>query len=120
MSEADATTQPTEAVQAVEVVEDKAQPVEEKPQQEEKAQTAEDAAEPAKDEPASEEPAGETPAATTGKNIIKTTAKIDQENPRNNVKFDASTRKDVDDPAAIRKQVIMTAREIPLASHGSG
>ncbi|KAL3955302.1 hypothetical protein ACCO45_010865 [Purpureocillium lilacinum] len=101
MSEADATTQPTEAVQAPEAVE----VVEDKAQQEEKAQTAEDAAEPAKDEPASEEPAGETPAATTGKNIIKTTAKIDQENPRNNVKFDASTRKDVDDPAAIRKQV---------------
>lgn len=38
-------------------------------------------------------------------NILKTTAKIDHENHRNNRKFDPSTREVTDDPDAIRKQV---------------
>ncbi|KAF4447128.1 lupus La protein [Fusarium austroafricanum] len=39
------------------------------------------------------------------KDILKTTAKHDNENPRNNRKFDPSTREVTDDPNAIRKQV---------------
>ena len=38
-------------------------------------------------------------------NMVKTTAKIDKENYKNNRKFDPSQREVSDDPAAIRKQV---------------
>ncbi|KAJ6444257.1 6-phosphogluconate dehydrogenase [Purpureocillium lavendulum] len=93
MSEVDATIQPAEAAQAPEAVE-------ETPQAPEAA-----APEPATEEQPKEEPATEKPAEAAEKNIIKTTAQIDQQNHRNNVKFDPSTRKDVDDPEAIRKQV---------------
>ena len=41
--------------------------------------------------------------------ILKTTAKHDDANPRNNRKFDPSTREVTDDPEAIRKQVCVAS-----------
>ncbi|CAM1511154.1 Fc.00g086670.m01.CDS01 [Cosmosporella sp. VM-42] len=84
MSEAEATTKP-------EVAEEK--PVEEQPvvQSEEKAE---------------DKPEEKTEQATDkDSKILKTKAKIDYDNPRNNRKFDPSVRGVTDDPVAIRKQV---------------
>ncbi|KAH8736705.1 hypothetical protein BGZ61DRAFT_337695 [Ilyonectria robusta] len=91
MSEADATTKPVEALQP------EAAPAEEKPVE----QTEE------KVEEKTEEKADSTekPAETSESNLLKTTAKIDYENHRNNRKFDPASREVTDDPVAIRKQV---------------
>ncbi|PFH62701.1 hypothetical protein XA68_12379 [Ophiocordyceps unilateralis] len=55
------------------------------------------------------EPAGATADATAAPNadttMLKTKAKIDRENLRNNRKFDPSVREVSDDPVSIRKQV---------------
>lgn len=50
-------------------------------------------------------------------NILKTTAKIDHENHRNNRKFDPSTREVTDDPDAIRKQVKTDTLRFELRSY---
>ncbi|KAH6607852.1 rna-binding la domain [Trichoderma cornu-damae] len=59
--------------------------------------------------PVAEEKAVELPEAAqekkNGANVLKTTAKIDRENLKNNRKFDASVREVTDDPEEIRKQV---------------
>lgn len=91
MSEADATTKPVEALQP------EAAPAEEKPVE----QTEE------KVEEKTEEKAdsAEKSAETSESKLLKTTAKIDFENHRNNRKFDPASREVTDDPAAIRKQV---------------
>lgn len=60
-----------------------------------------------KDEPAAKEEAAEDKKdveANSG-SILKTQGKIDFHNPRNNRKFDPSTREVTDDPVSIRKQV---------------
>ncbi|RKK26103.1 hypothetical protein BFJ66_g5698 [Fusarium oxysporum f. sp. cepae] len=90
MSEAEA-PKPVEAVQPEAEV-PTTQPTEEKVE-EKTEQKAEESTE--KSEDNSEEK----------KEILKTTAKHDDENPRNNRKFDPSTREVTDDPEAIRKQV---------------
>lgn len=95
MSEADATTKPVEAVQP------EAAPAEVKP--EETTETkAEETAEKKTEEKAEAEEKFEDKKDAK---ILKTTAKVDYQNPRNNNKFDPSTREVTDDPAAIRKQV---------------
>ncbi|KAF5718121.1 hypothetical protein FMUND_5413 [Fusarium mundagurra] len=90
MSEAEA-PKPVEAVQPEAEV-PTTPPTEEKV--EEKAeQKAEESTEKPEDKPEEK------------KEILKTTAKHDDANPRNNRKFDPSTREVTDDPEAIRKQV---------------
>lgn len=94
MSEAEA-SKPVEAVQP-EVDVPTTQPTEEKVE-EKTEQKAEESTE--KPEEKSEEK----------KEILKTTAKHDDANPRNNRKFDPSTREVTDDPEAIRKQVCIAS-----------
>ncbi|KAL4726855.1 hypothetical protein ACLX1H_005745 [Fusarium chlamydosporum] len=86
MSEAEA-PKPVEALQPEAEAAPTTQPTEEKPEEksEETTQNSEEKSEEKKD-------------------ILKTTAKHD-ENPRNNRKFDPSVREVTDDPDAIRKQV---------------
>lgn len=68
-----------------------------------------------KDETATKEEAAEDKNEDDPKSgaILKTQGKIDFQNPRNNRKFDPSTREVSDDPVAIRKQV-RTLPCIPL------
>ncbi|KND90373.1 La protein [Tolypocladium ophioglossoides CBS 100239] len=111
MSETDAATKPAEAAQAPQVVEEQPQAVDDKPQaEEEKPASAETKPEAAAEKPEApgEKPevAEEKPATNVdGAGILKTTAKIDHDNHRKNVKFDPSTREVTDDPEVIRKQV---------------
>lgn len=58
-----------------------------------------------KPEEKAEEASEKKPEESKSANILKTTAKIDHENHRNNRKFDPSIRDVTDDPDAIRKQV---------------
>ncbi|RSM20502.1 hypothetical protein CDV31_000728 [Fusarium ambrosium] len=76
-----------------------AQPTEEKPVEKIEEKTEE------KTEVKVEETSEKKPEDSKSTNILKTTAKIDHENHRNNRKFDPSTREVTDDPDAIRKQV---------------
>lgn len=96
MSETDAATKPAEAAQAPQAVEEQPQAVEEKPQ------AVEEKPEPEEEKPATNE---------DGTKLLKTTAKIDHDNHRKNVKFDPSTREVTDDPEIIRKQVIIPASD---------
>lgn len=75
-----------------------AQPTEEKPVEKTEEKTEE------KPQEKAEETSEKKPEESKT-NILKTTAKIDHENHRNNRKFDPSTREVTDDPDAIRKQV---------------
>lgn len=103
MSETDAATKPAEAAQAPQAVEEQPQAVEEKPQAvEEQPQAVEEKPEPEEEKPATNE---------DGTKLLKTTAKIDHDNHRKNVKFDPSTREVTDDPEIIRKQVIIPASD---------
>jgi lupus La protein len=109
MSEAEA-TKPVEAVQpeAAPRVEEK--PVEETTESKNETTTEEKTGEKTSEKPEEkpEEKTEEQPAAQSAdqpSKILKTTAQVDYENPRNNRKFDPSTRDVTDDPAAIRKQV---------------
>ncbi|KAF5686722.1 RNA-binding La1 [Fusarium circinatum] len=90
MSEAEA-PKPVEAVQPEAEV-PATQPTEEKVE-EKTEQKAEESTEKPEEKPEEK------------KEILKTTAKHDDANPRNNRKFDPSTREITDDPEAIRKQV---------------
>ncbi|KAI8654914.1 hypothetical protein NCS57_01238800 [Fusarium keratoplasticum] len=76
-----------------------AQPAEEKPVEKTEEKTEE------KPQEKAEETSENKPEESKSTNILKTTAKIDHENHRNNRKFDPSTREVTDDPDAIRKQV---------------
>lgn len=76
-----------------------AQPAEEKPVEKTEEKTEE------KPQEKPEEASEKKPEESKSTNILKTTAKIDHENHRNNRKFDPSTREVTDDPDAIRKQV---------------
>ncbi|KAJ4156881.1 hypothetical protein NW754_008518 [Fusarium falciforme] len=76
-----------------------AQPAEEKPVEKTEEKTEE------KPQEKPEETSEKKPEESKSTNILKTTAKIDHENHRNNRKFDPSTREVTDDPDAIRKQV---------------
>ncbi|KAI8656639.1 hypothetical protein LRP88_11948 [Fusarium phalaenopsidis] len=76
-----------------------AQPAEEKPVEKTEEKTEE------KPQEKAEETSEKKPEESKSTNILKTTAKIDHENHRNNRKFDPSTREVTDDPDAIRKQV---------------
>lgn len=97
MSEAEA-PKPVEALQPEAEAAPTTQPTEEKPEEksEETTQNPEEKSEEKKD-------------------ILKTTAKHD-ENPRNNRKFDPSVREVTDDPDAIRKQVCI-AYQYPSMAH---
>lgn len=81
-----------------------AQPTEEKPVEKIEEKTEENP------EVKAEEMSEKKPEESKSTNILKTTAKIDHENHRNNRKFDPSTREVTDDPDAIRKQVTDTMR----------
>ncbi|KAJ3457398.1 hypothetical protein MRS44_014539 [Fusarium solani] len=76
-----------------------AQPAEEKPVEKTEEKTEE------KPQEKAEETSEKKPEESKSTSILKTTAKIDHENHRNNRKFDPSTREVTDDPDAIRKQV---------------
>ncbi|KAM6508960.1 hypothetical protein FSOLCH5_011965 [Fusarium solani] len=76
-----------------------AQPAEEKPVEKTEEKTEE------KPQEKVEETSEKKPEESKSTSILKTTAKIDHENHRNNRKFDPSTREVTDDPDAIRKQV---------------
>ncbi|KAF7544063.1 hypothetical protein G7Z17_g10246 [Cylindrodendrum hubeiense] len=97
MSEADATTKPVEAVQP------EAAPVEEKPVEQTEEKVEEKTEE--KADSTEEKPVEEKPTEGSDSKLLKTTAKIDYENHRNNRKFDPASREVTDDPVAIRKQV---------------
>ena len=94
MSEVDA-TKPTEA--AAPQVEDKPTETPVEVGKTEEAKSEENKAEPESDAKKDE---------SEGKpNILKTTAKHDKDDRKNNNKFDPNTREVTDDPVAIRKQV---------------
>lgn len=91
MSDIDAAVKPAEASQP--------QPTEDKPIEQPTAADANDVAEVKEVETKAE-------VANDSNALLKTTAKIDYENHKNNRKFDPSVRDVTDDPDAIRKQVI--------------
>ena len=64
-----------------------------------------------------EETSEKKPEESKSTSILKTTAKIDHENHRNNRKFDPSTREVTDDPDAIRKQVKADTMRFELRSY---
>lgn len=92
MSEAEA-PKPVEALQPEAEAAPTTQPTEEKPVGEQSDQKTEEVSEKSEEKPEEK------------KEVLKTTAKHDNENPRNNRKFDPSSREVTDDPDAIRKQV---------------
>ncbi|KAF5662555.1 hypothetical protein FHETE_7907 [Fusarium heterosporum] len=92
MSEAEV-PKPVEALQPEAEAAPAVQPTEEKPVEEKSEQKTEESTEKSEEKPEEK------------KDVLKTTAKHDSENPRNNRKFDPSTREVTDDPNAIRKQV---------------
>ncbi|XP_044722008.1 la domain-containing protein [Hirsutella rhossiliensis] len=118
MSETDAATQPAEAAQPAiekpEPVQVKSEPAEAE-STEAKPVSADEALEPdqVKAEATEEKPevaeagaeAKPEDARDDESKMLKTTAKIDLDNVRNNRKFDPSVREVTDDPDAIRKQV---------------
>lgn len=95
MSEVDAAAKPVEAVDAAQAqpTEAQAQTTEEKPAEEKPAEASA-----AEDKPAEQ-------SASVDSALLKTKAKTDYDNLKNNRKFDPSTREVTDDPDAIRKQV---------------
>lgn len=88
-----------------------AQPAEEKPIEKTEEKTEE------KPQEKAEETSEKKPEESKSTNILKTTAKIDHENHRNNRKFDPSTREVTDDPDAIRKQVKTDTMRFELRSY---
>ena len=99
MSEAEATTKPVEAGQP--------EVVEEKPVEETSVEKTEDKTEEKAEEKSEEKTEANQESTDKDGKILKTKAKIDYDNPRNNRKFDPSVRGVTDDPLAIRKQVII-------------
>lgn len=75
---------------------------EQKPAEESKAETTTEEQKPADAPEAAKADAAENKSAA---DVLKTKGRIDYENPKNNRKFDPSTRGVTDDPDAIRKQV---------------
>ncbi|KEY70893.1 hypothetical protein S7711_00736 [Stachybotrys chartarum IBT 7711] len=105
MSEVDAATKPVEAVDAAlaQPAEAQAQTTEEKPAEEKPVAEAPSAEKPAEASVAEDKPAEQSASADSA--LLKTKAKTDYDNLKNNRKFDPSTREVTDDPDAIRKQV---------------
>lgn len=102
MSEVDATAKPVEAVQPEENA------AEEQPAETTKSEGAAEAVN-------NEEKNGdeEKPETKADSDVLKTSAKIDHNNWRNNRKFDPSVRAVSDNPDEIRKQVLALSASIP-------
>ncbi|KAK7408165.1 hypothetical protein QQX98_009694 [Neonectria punicea] len=107
MSEAEATTKPAEAVQpeAVPVEEKPVEQTEEKTEEMTEEKTEEKTEDKPEDKAEDKTDSPEKPEEKSEHKLLKTTAKIDYENHRNNRKFDPASRDVTDDPVAIRKQV---------------